>query len=326
MRTFAPCKIGAGGLDILTSDTATKTIDWTGHVVPFVKQLLERDYTTFKPTIRGVFYRAGSEEIIPLTQPAYKGLVKALSVARKNGIIPMNAFTDNSRHIIDIHEQYWEPIHFVKDLVDELRNLPKIYHYTIPRWHNQPHYVEIFVEKDAVVGTFQELLNDKQVRIVPNRGWSSLTYKFDNINRLLTKKREGKVVRVLYFGDYDPTGLRMSYNLEQDFRGYGIHFERIALTKSQIVDFGLDHLKNPDPQVLEKLRRDPNSKAFARENGSLYQIETDALQKDPKKLRKLVHGSVDQYFNEQIYENSLNEFTPQYIRQLVRKRVQFIPQ
>jgi hypothetical protein len=276
----------------LTSNTATKTIDWTRHVIPYVKQLLERDYTAFKPTIRGIFYRAGSEEIIPLMQSAYKGLVKALSVARKNGIIPMNAFTDNSRHIIDIYERYWEPIKFVNDLTDELRNLHRLYHDTIPRWHHQPHYAEIVVEKDAIVGTFQELLKDREVRIVPNRGWSSLTYEFDNINRLLSKKREGKVVHVLYFGDYDPTGLKMSYNLKHKFQSYGIHFARVALTKTQIMDFGLDHLKNPDPQVLEKLRRDPNSNAFAKENGGLYQIETDALQKDPEKLRRLVLGSV----------------------------------
>jgi hypothetical protein len=140
----------------------------------------------------------------------------------------------------------------------------------------------------------------------------------------LAKKREGKIVHVLYFGDYDPTGLRMSYNLGQKFLQYGIHFERAALTKSQIVDFGLDHLKNPDPQVLEKLRRDPNSNAFAKENGGLYQIEIDALQKDPEKLRRQVLGSVDRYFDEQIHENSLNEFTPELIRQLVYERVRFV--
>jgi len=189
-------------------------------------------------------------------QPAYKGLVKALSTARKNQDIAMDAFAANSRHIIDIHEQYWEPIRFVNDLTDKLRNLHKLYYNTIPRWHNQQYHVEIFIEKDAVVGMFKEVLKDRQVRIVPNRGWSSLTYEFDNINRLLTKKREGKTVHVLYFGDYDPTGLRMSYNLGQKFRQYGIHFERAALTKSQIVDFGLDHLKNPDPQVLETTFRD----------------------------------------------------------------------
>jgi hypothetical protein len=116
------------GVGVLTSNITTKTIDWVRYVIPYVRHLLESVYTTFKPTIRGVFYRAGSEEIIPLTQPIYKGLVKALSTARKNKVIAMDAFTDNSRRVIDIDEQYWEPIQFVNDLTGKLRDLHK---YTI---------------------------------------------------------------------------------------------------------------------------------------------------------------------------------------------------
>ncbi len=310
---------------ITASNAATKVIDWVDFVIPYVRHLLDNEYTGFKPTIRGIFYRAGSDQVIPLTTPAYKGLVKALSTARKKKLIPMDSFVDNSRHIIEIDDRYWEPIEFINYFLGKLRHLHRSYHHTIPRWYDQRHYVEVFIEKDAVVGTFQEILKDRQVRIVPNRGWSSITYEYNNIQRLLSKKRQGKIVHVLYFGDYDPTGLRMSYNLGQKLRGYGIHFERTALRKSQIVDFGLDHLKNPDPQVLEKLRRDPNANAFAKENGGLYQIETDALQKDPERLRRLVLGSVDQYFDKQIHKDSLNEFSSRDIQRLVNESVRFVP-
>jgi hypothetical protein len=47
----------------------------------------------------------------------------------------------------------------------------------------------------------------------------------------------------------------MSSKLEQELQDHSIHFERIALTKSQIEDFELEHLKNPDPEVLEKLKK-----------------------------------------------------------------------
>jgi hypothetical protein len=163
---------------LTTTNAVTKTIDWAGLVVPYVKELLNDEYT-FKPTIRGIFYRAGSDEVIPLTTPVYKGIVKALSTDRKNGVIPMDPFTDNSRQIIDIDDLYWEPIQFVKYYLGKLRDLHKSYYDTRPRWHSQPHYVEVFIEKDAVVGTFQEILEDRQIRIVPNRGWSSITYEND---------------------------------------------------------------------------------------------------------------------------------------------------
>jgi hypothetical protein len=57
-------------------------------------------------------------------------------------------------------------------------------------------------------------------------------------------------------------------------------FKRIALTKPQIQEYGLRELENPDPKVMEKLKRDSNRDAFMKENGSLFQIEVDALQKN----------------------------------------------
>jgi hypothetical protein len=88
----------------------------------------------------------------------------------------------------------------------------------------------------------------------------------------------------------------MSSKLEQELQDHSIHFERIALTKSQIEDFELGHLKNPDPEVLEKLKKDPNRFAFINENGNLYQIEIDALQKNPERFEELVLEAVDYYF------------------------------
>lgn len=194
----------------------------------------------------------------------------------------------------------------------------------IPRWYKQTYYVEVWLEKDAVKGTFQSILKDREVRIVPNRGWSSLSFKNENILRLLTKQEEGKIIDVLYFGDFDPSGLAMAKNLARDLSvalGTEHTFERIALTKSQINDSGLEHLKNPDPDVLKKLRQDSNRHSFITENGELYQIEIDALQKDPERFKQLVLSPVDGYFDQHIYDGVMTEFTPQDIEKLVHNQV-----
>ena len=70
---------------------------------------------------------------------------------------------------------------------------------------------------------------------------------------------------MLYFGDFDPSGSAMDRNLARDLNyalGTEHTFERIALTKTQLKDFGLKHLKNPDPQVLTGM----NSKSKAHVN------------------------------------------------------------
>jgi len=40
------------------------------------------------------------------------------------------------------------------------------YSESIPRWHGQPHYVEIWIEKDALSEMFKSILGNRQVKIV----------------------------------------------------------------------------------------------------------------------------------------------------------------
>ena len=303
-------------------------MDWKNDVIPKVLHKLQYEYT-FAPTIRGMYYNLASDGVISNTTEHYKGLDRALVDARNAGLIPMDAFVDNTRKIVDINnDTYWSPQNLITYLVDGLKNLRREYFSSdnIPRWHKQTHYVEVWLEKDALKGTFQSILKDREVRIVPNRGWSSLSFKNDNIQRLLTKQEEGKIVHVLYFGDFDPSGSAMDRNLARDLNdalGTVHTFERIALTKSQIKDFGLEHLKNPDPDVLNKLQRDQNSYSFIQENGDLYQIEIDALQRDPGKFKDLVLSAVDRYFDQRVYDAVMTEYTPQDIEKLVHEQVQF---
>lgn len=127
----------------------------------------------------------------------------------------------------------------------------------IPRWYKQPEYVEIWVEKNAMAGVFSSVLTkSRQVRIVPNGGWSSESFMKDNLNRLRFKMhdewdekrkiRRFKDAYVLYYGDYDPSGSRMVQNLKEALDEIGVEFEHVAITKEQIERFGLQDLTNPD--------------------------------------------------------------------------------
>jgi hypothetical protein len=117
----------------------------------------------------------------------------------------------------------------------------------------------------------------------------------------------------------------MSYNIKRELARYGIGFVRVALTHSQISEFGLDHLRNPDPDVMQKLKRDPNADDFRMENnGELFQIELDALQKSPGQFRQMVLEAVDGYYNEDISRANLIKFTPEYIDELINTKIRFL--
>jgi hypothetical protein len=314
--------------DLVLPGRKRKNMDWKNDVIPKIVSKLEDEYT-FAPTIRGMFYNLASDGVISNTTEHYKGLDRVLVDARNAGLIPMDAFVDNTRKIVDItNDVYWTPQSVINYYKARLKQLATEYFSSdnIPRWHKQIHYVEVWLEKDAVKGTFQSILKGREVCIVPNRGWSSLSFKNENIQRILKKQQEGKIIHVLYFGDFDPSGLAMDKNIARDLSvvlGRKDVFERIALTKVQIKEFGLEHLKNPDPDVLMKLKRDPNWYSFMTEKGDLYQIEIDALQRDPERFKKLVLSAVDKYFDQRVYDAVMMEFTPEYIDELVSENVQF---
>jgi hypothetical protein len=143
---------------------------------------------------------------------------------------------------------------------------------------------------------------------------------------LQDKLKEGKKVHILYLGDYDPSGLRMDEKMiARYWNEYGIDLKRIAITREQIQKFGLQHLTNPDPVVLSKLRRDSNADVFRRNNdGKLFQIEVDVLQVlDTNILKDLLVSNVERYYDKNIYNEAIEDpkLSPMYIRGLINKKV-----
>jgi hypothetical protein len=246
-------------------------------------------------------------------------LDKAITKARKGEYgegksrVEEDAFVDNVRQIINIDDIYETPDEYVQRYIDYIKETDE--NYTIPRWYKQPNYVEVWLEKDALVSMFESILSDRQVRIVPNRGWTSRTFVTENIDRLMRKSGEEGIKRVivLYFGDFDPSGLRMDENLEEEISNYGIDFQRIAITRPQIKEFDLEHLQNPDVKTLEKLEGNSDKKGDANTDwfkhtwgdGDVYQIELDAMHARREQFKELLLSTVDQYFDNKIYQREV---------------------
>ena len=238
-----------------------------------------------------------------------------------------DCIVDESRTIIDIDDSFYPPEQLIDAQLDVLESLPEDYKIRyIPRWHGQPHYVEVWVEKKAMAGVLESILVGYQIRIVPTGGWASFTYERNNLKRLKEKTRQGKKVHILYLGDYDPSGLRMDEKMiDRYWNEYGIDLKRIAITREQIQEFGLQHITNPDSEVLSKLRRDSNADVFRSNNdGKLFQIEVDVLQVlDPTILKDLLISNIERYFDKGIHNEIMNDpkLSPMHIRGLVNKKV-----
>lgn len=64
------------------------------------------------------------------------------------------------------------------------------------------------MEKFALAPIFESFLKYRYANIIVNKGYSSLSFLWDNCQRLHEKIRQFGVehVHILYFGDFDPSG------------------------------------------------------------------------------------------------------------------------
>ena len=157
----------------MTEANNLKRLDWDKQVVPHVKAIIDARKRRGIPsiTLRGLFYILVSKNILENLQNRYKGLSRKLVEARKRGEIDPDCIVDESRTIIDINDSFYSPEQLIDTQLDVLESLPQDYKTRyIPRWHGQPHYVEVWVEKKAMAGVLKSILADYEVRIVPTGG------------------------------------------------------------------------------------------------------------------------------------------------------------
>lgn len=310
---------------MLTSPKSTR-IDWK-RVIARIKEELpwfqEREIT---PTLRTLFYRLVSLEVIPNTNQAYKQLSSITVAARKKGKLRWDSFSDEGRLVLsDFIEEYKTPEQFVQLHIDLLKKASQ--NYTIPRWHKQLHYVEVWIEKQALADTFSSFLRGRDVRIAVNRGYSSWSFLYENCTRLLKVKDSGKEIHILYFGDFDPCGDNMEDHLDKAFVYFGledIDFQRVAVTEEQIEKFNLPHMPN-NKETINKVNNDTRKRRFIKKYGELYIVELDALLAiEPDEFKSIVQESVDQFFDISIHQNVMSANQQEIVDKLIQERVRLI--
>jgi hypothetical protein len=102
-------------------------------------------------------------------------------------------------------------------------------------------------------------------------------------------------------------------------------FKRLAITREQIRRFNLPY--NPDKQTQDKLDHDARTRGFIEKYGQIYATELDAFfAVAPNELRLLIQRSIDQHFDEDIYNEvmDMEEHSEESINRLVNERVRFV--
>ncbi len=307
-------------------------INWKNIIEIIKEELKIYNKQGYKPTVRTIFYRLHSKGLISNTTSSYSSLDRATVHAREDDILPMDCFADNSRHVIgDFNEIFYEPNEFIDRYLNHIKIIPEEYPNTIPLWYNQSEYVEVWTEKDAMVGTFQSILKGKDVKIVPNRGFTSWAFLYECMKILKKWKDKGKNIHVLYYGDFDPSGDNMFDELKSRISKLGlesdinlrldeIDFQRVAVTLEQIKKYNLP--VKLDKSTEEKRNRDSRTTGFVEKYERLYAVELDALPAlIPDIFRKLVIQSVEKFYDKNIYTQIISNNSTDEINKLLKNRI-----
>lgn len=239
---------------------------------------------TMKLTLRQIYYRLVSKNLIPNTKSSYKGLSKQLVKAREKGDVDDRRIEDRSRKVQGYGDWGYDDLgKFIEDQVDNLKDSWESF--TRRQWDDQPKKVIVALEKDALSRLFTDVANGFRIQVYATRGYSSYTF----VNDMAGDLADDKENVILYFGDFDPSGRDIQRDLrERLIRYYGrdnFTVIRIALTEAQIGEYNLPPMPE-DAETLAKLQRDPRSKSY----GMDFAVELDAL--EPPVLQDLIRKAI----------------------------------
>lgn len=239
-------------------------------------------------TLRQIFYRLVSWDVIEKTQNQYKYLSKVLVEARRSGLVNYSDMDDRTREPIGGDISLWDVDEWVSRFKENLRFYADyLNRVRLPFWYGQGQRIEIFLEKDTLSDFVSEAVSDYNVRVWPLRGYSSETIKYEIAEAL---NHGGQPVKILYLGDHDPSG----FDLERDIRealtevfDTEASYERLAVTKDLIEKLGLEsHWANVN---------DSRYKGYVKKHKTEKAWELESI--DPARFRELITKAIERHIN-----------------------------
>ena len=257
-------------------------------IVEAANQIIE-DYSAqgFRLTLRQLYYQFVSRDLFANTVKNYKRLGNVIANARNAGLVDWDAIEDRTRNVIS--QAHWgSPAEIIEACADQ---------FCFDLWENQPSRVEVWIEKDALVGVFEDVCNELDVPLFSCRGYTSQSEIWSAGVRMKRQARDGQTPVILHFGDHDPSGIDMTRDIVDRvslYSGLGIDVDRLALNRNQVDEY------EPPPNPAKTT--DTRFTKYVEIHGD-ESWELDAL--EPSVLVELVRDSVAKYRDEQLWNETV---------------------
>jgi hypothetical protein len=247
----------------------------------------------FDLTLRQLYYQFVSRDLIPNRQSEYKRLGDIVNDGRLAGLIDWDTIVDRTRNLEAL--PHWSgPDDIVASSAQQFR---------VDKWSDQPTRIEVWIEKDALLGVISGVCEANDVAYFSCRGYTSQSEMWSASQRLEKYLDDDQTVLILHFGDHDPSGIDMTRDitdrLELFFRGDDYDLEklevrRMALTTEQIAQYN----PPPNPAKVTDSRYEGYERLYGNESWEL-----DAL--EPQVLAALIQSEIDEERDAGLWEARL---------------------
>lgn len=258
----------------------------------------------FQLTLRQLYYQFVARDLIPNKQTEYKRLGEILNDARLAGLVDWDAIIDRTRNLETLAA--WQtPTSILSAVAQQYRE---------PVWDDQPHYVEVWIEKDALIGVIEGVCEELRVPYFACRGYTSQSEMWAAGRRFREKIDSGQNVTVIHLGDHDPSGIQMSEDnqnrllmfahdecteeyTEDEHVADAFELRRVALNMDQVRRY------NPPPNPAKET--DSRIDGYRRRFGTNSSWELDAL--DPRVIADLIRSEVTSIIDDEKWEASMKK-------------------
>lgn len=246
----------------------------------------------FTLTLRQLYYQFVARDLIANKQTEYKRLGSIINDARLAGMIDWDAIEDRTRNVR--RPSTWES---PSDIVEAVAR-----QYKEDLWSGQRCRVEVWIEKDALVGVIEPVCERWRVPYFACRGYSSQSEQYAAGKRFQRLLLQDIKPVVLHLGDHDPSGIDMTRDNADRLAMFAqcrVKVKRLALNEDQVAEY--------DPPPNPAKETDSRAAGYIeRFGGSSWEL--DAL--DPRVIDRLIDREISALVNREIWEaNKAEEAT-----------------
>lgn len=162
----------------------------------------------FKISARGWCYQL--EQFLLITKGQFNRAETLINKCRKQGYLPIDFTAEEEARRFSVVEmpEVLSPVAFMKRFLEDALHSEDFY---MPDWWDgEEYYLQMVVEKIDLKTLFEPVCRQYHIPIATSKGWSSMLQRGEYAQRFNDAEQRGLKCALLYCGDHDPDGLRIS--------------------------------------------------------------------------------------------------------------------